>query len=122
MATKGGSRETAIVAKASGEATTTETTTAVCNVGSVLISKMYFMPAQDGEGAKKPKITRIVLDRVLAQEEGTRYNVDGGSYGIGISMICRCGQKLSGEEVSVSLGYTLRTTDRLTMGGRCGLV
>jgi hypothetical protein len=50
---KGGLRETAIVAKAPEEVTTIEMTTAGFKVGSVLISKMYFMPAQDGEGAKQ---------------------------------------------------------------------
>jgi len=30
-------------------------------------------------------------------------------------MVHRCGQKPSGEEVSVSLSYALRTTDRLTI-------
>jgi hypothetical protein len=30
-------------------------------------------------------------------------------------MVHRCGQKPSGEEVSVSLGYALRTTDKLTV-------
>ncbi len=58
MATEGDSRETAIVAKAPEEVTTRDMTTATCKVGSVLISKMYFMPAQDGKGQKNPKIVK----------------------------------------------------------------
>jgi hypothetical protein len=56
MAMEGESRETVIVAKAPEEVTTTEMTTAMCNVGSVLIVKMYFMPAQDFEGTNKQKL------------------------------------------------------------------
>ncbi len=56
MATEGELRETAIVAKALEEVTMMEMTTAACKVGSVLILKMYFMPAQDGKGAKPQNV------------------------------------------------------------------
>jgi hypothetical protein len=62
MAMGGESRETVIVAKAPEEVTKTEMTTAACKVGSVLISKKYFMPMQDDKGVK----------RARAQKEGTR--------------------------------------------------
>jgi hypothetical protein len=61
MANERESRETVIMAKAPEEATTTEMTTAACKVGSVLISKMYFMPAKDDEGAKKPQIVKYCV-------------------------------------------------------------
>jgi hypothetical protein len=54
-AMEGESSETVIVAKATEEVTIKEMATAMCKVGSVLISKMYFMPAQDGEGSKNQK-------------------------------------------------------------------
>jgi hypothetical protein len=43
-----------------------EMTTATCKVGSVLIFKMYFMPVQDVEGAKKPKIVKNFASRERA--------------------------------------------------------
>jgi hypothetical protein len=55
MAMEWESRETAIMAKAPEEVTMMEMTTAAYKVGTVLMSKMYFMPAQDGEGGKNPK-------------------------------------------------------------------
>ncbi len=49
------------------------------------------------------------------QEKGNRDNAEGKSYGNGISMVCRCGQKSNGEEVAVSLGYALGLrTDQTT--------
>jgi hypothetical protein len=55
MATEGEWRETAIVAMALEEVTTTEMTTAACKVGSVLISKMYFM--QGGKRKHSEKLS-----------------------------------------------------------------
>jgi hypothetical protein len=59
---------------------------------------------QTARGQKSPKIIKIVENRALAQEEGTWDNVDSVSYGIGISKVCSCLQKPSGEEVSISVG------------------
>jgi hypothetical protein len=50
------------------------------------------------------------------QEKGTRDNAADKSYGNGISMILGCGQKPSGEEVSISLRLPSRTTDRPDRG------
>jgi hypothetical protein len=52
VATEGLLRETAIVVKASDEVTMTAIATAAWRVGSVLISKAYFMPVLDGKGGK----------------------------------------------------------------------
>jgi hypothetical protein len=41
------------------------------------------------------------------REKGTRDNAADESYGNGISVVLRCGQKPSGEEVSISLVYAL---------------
>jgi hypothetical protein len=77
-------------APAPEDVTITAITTTGCKVDSVLISKTYFMPAPDAKEAKKsPKIMTIALDRMLAREEGTWDNVEGGSYGIGISKVHR---------------------------------
>jgi hypothetical protein len=46
------------------------------------------------------------------QEKGTRDNAANKSYGNSISMVLGCGQKPSGEEVSVSLRLRSRATDR----------
>jgi hypothetical protein len=56
MATEGLSRKTVILTKAPEDLTTTAIITAACKVGSVLISKTYFMPVPDGKGEKSPQI------------------------------------------------------------------
>ncbi len=91
MVTEGLSRDTVIMAKTPEDVTKIIITAAACKVGSVLILKMYFMPAPDREGAEIPRTVKNVLGRALAQEEGTWDNVDGGSNDISISKVCRCG-------------------------------
>jgi hypothetical protein len=49
------------------------------------------------------------------QEKGNRDNAASKSYCNSISMVHRCGQKPSGEEVSVSLGYALGLQTDQTM-------
>jgi hypothetical protein len=67
MAMEGELRETVIMAKALEEVTMKEMTTAVCKVSSVLILQMYFMPVQDGKGAKKIKnCEKLCLKRARA--------------------------------------------------------
>jgi hypothetical protein len=55
MATDGLSRETAIIAKAPEEVIMTAKRTAMWSVGSVLISKYYFMPGTCSKGGNSFK-------------------------------------------------------------------
>jgi hypothetical protein len=58
------------------------------------------------------KSWRVCWRRALVQEKGTRDNAAKESKGNGISMVLKCGQKPSGEEVSISLPLHSRTMDR----------
>ena len=98
------------MAKAPEDVSTTAISTTTCKVGLFFILKTYLYPHQTVRGQKSPKIMKIVLDKALTQEEGTWDNIDGRRYGISISKYHRCGQKHSGEEVSVSLGYLCSRT------------
>ncbi len=59
------------------------------------------------KGEIASKFQRVCWRRVLVREKGTRDNAADESYGNGISVVLRCGQKPSGEEVSISLVYAL---------------
>jgi hypothetical protein len=108
MAMGGLSRETAIVAKAPEEVKATAMTTAAWRVGLVLILNANFMPKACGKGGKRrQKSQKVCWRRALVQEKGNRDNGAGESYGSSISMVCRCRQKPSGKEVSISLCYAL---------------
>ncbi len=74
-------RETAILAGALEEVTTTAMTTAVWRVGSVFFSNPNFMPKNcNKEGNCIKKMQRVCWRRALVQKEGTRGNAAGKSY------------------------------------------
>jgi hypothetical protein len=78
----------------------------------IIIEGVFHTPIVEKRVGKSSIIVKNMLDGALVPEEGTRDNIIDGSHGNGISMVCRCGQKPSGEEVSISFRLGSRTTDR----------
>jgi hypothetical protein len=67
------------------------------------------------------KSQRVCWRRALVREKGTRDSAADESYGNGISMVLVCGQKPSGEKVSVSLVYALGLRTDHTKGAQNSL-
>ena len=104
----------AIVAREREEKAMTATMMEACVTGSIFISKANFIRGASGEGwnGRKGLKERVCKSAcVRGRNHGQKRRPKLGD---GFSMVHRCGQNPSGDEVSISLDYALRTTDRLT--------